>query len=126
MMLEEAEAARRARHVLEQFAIPAKLHSSHPLDLPFALRKRVAVAAAIAAGAPWLILDEPSLGQDVDNTAAVSALIRGLACAGAGIILISHSRRLTDGLPDAALDLIDGQITMRSTDPGSCQTMQSG
>jgi energy-coupling factor transporter ATP-binding protein EcfA2 len=108
----ETDAARRSRHVLDQMAIPPELHASHPLDLPFTLRKRLALAAAIAPGCPWLILDEPTLGQDAGNTLAMSALIRGLAFAGTGIFVISHSRRLTDALPGVALDLIDGRIEM--------------
>ena len=56
-------------------------------------QKRLALAAAIAPGCPWLILDEPSLSQDADNTLAMSALIRGLARAGTGVFLISSPRR---------------------------------
>jgi energy-coupling factor transport system ATP-binding protein len=106
----EADAARRSHHVLDQMAIPPALHASHPLDLPFTLRKRLALAAAISPGCPWLILDEPTLSQDAGNTLAMAALIRGLARAGTGVLLISHSRRLTEALPGAALDLIDGRI----------------
>jgi energy-coupling factor transporter ATP-binding protein EcfA2 len=108
----ETDAARRSRHVLDQMAIPPELHASHPLDLPFTLRKRLALAAAIAPGCPWLILDEPTLSQDAGNTLAMAALIRGLVRAGTGVFLISHSRRLTDALPGVALDLIDGRIEM--------------
>jgi hypothetical protein len=40
-------------------------------------------------------------------------LIRGLAQAGVGILVISHSRRLTDGLGVAELELIGGTIHTR-------------
>jgi energy-coupling factor transport system ATP-binding protein len=109
----EADAARRARHVLDQMAIRPAFDRTHPLDLPFALRKRLALAAAVACGCPWLVLDEPSLGQDAQNTSAIRNLIRGLAQAGAGILVISHSRRLTDDLAVAELELDDGTIKTR-------------
>lgn len=38
--------------------------SDHPLDLPFAMRKRLAIYNALERAAPFLILDEPTLGQD--------------------------------------------------------------
>jgi energy-coupling factor transporter ATP-binding protein EcfA2 len=110
----EVEAANRSRHVLTQMAIPDDLLGKHPLDLPFTLRKRVAVAAAISSGAPWLVLDEPSLGQDSRNTSAIAALIQGLARAGTGVILISHSARLTRAA-DRILMLNDGVCTLAPT-----------
>jgi energy-coupling factor transport system ATP-binding protein len=104
------EARRRSLHVLDQLAIPATLHDKHPLDLPFTLRKRVAVAAAISSGTPWLVLDEPSLGQDCHNTSAMAALIKTLATAGAGLIVISHSSRLAAETPGVTLQLEQGRI----------------
>jgi energy-coupling factor transporter ATP-binding protein EcfA2 len=91
-------------------AIPVDFYGKHPLDLPFTLRKRVAVAAAISSGTPWLVLDEPTLGQDRDNTAATARLIQALAEAGTGLILISHSSRLTSGVAGMALHLEHGVI----------------
>jgi energy-coupling factor transport system ATP-binding protein len=106
----EAEALDRSRHALAQMAIPEALYRRHPLDLPFALRKRVAVAAAISSGAPWLVLDEPSLGQDCHNTSAFAILIRAVAEAGTGVILISHSRRLQSEVPGQTLWLEGGVV----------------
>jgi energy-coupling factor transport system ATP-binding protein len=104
------DAVERCRRALALLAIPETLHHSHPLDLPFALRKRLAVAAAIASGVPWLILDEPTLGQDAHNTFAMATLIRALARAGTGVIVISHSNHLMGGIADMTLDLKDGQV----------------
>jgi ABC-type cobalt transport system, ATPase component len=108
----EVEATDRSRLALMQMAIPDNLHGEHPLDLPFTLRKRVAVAAAISSGAPWLVMDEPSLGQDAQNTSAMAALIRGIADAGTGVILISHSSRLTADVAETTLRLESGDIQL--------------
>jgi energy-coupling factor transport system ATP-binding protein len=110
----EAEAAWRARHVLDQVAIAPTFDRDHPLDLPFTLRKRLALAAAVACGCPWLILDEPSLGQDAENTSAIGDLIRGLAESGAGVLVISHAQRLMDQLPVVELEMADGKIIARA------------
>jgi energy-coupling factor transporter ATP-binding protein EcfA2 len=63
----------------------------HPLDLPYVLRKRVAMAASFAMFRPWVILDEPTLGQDDANCLAIAALLGSAAAAGSGVIVISHS-----------------------------------
>lgn len=60
--------------------------SSHPLDLSFVLRKRLAIACAVARPAPLLILDEPTIGQDDEAIAACNALIDSRS------LIISHSR----------------------------------
>lgn len=63
----------------------------HPLDLPFVLRKRVALATSIAMGRPWLILDEPTLGQDWEQASMIAVMMKTLATLGVGIIVVSHS-----------------------------------
>ena len=46
------------------FGIPGELFKAHPNELPFVLKKRLGIALAVLAGKPWLIFDEPTLGQD--------------------------------------------------------------
>ena len=54
-------------------------------------RKRLALARALAAGRPWLVLDEPTEGLDMALEAeVVSALAEWLAVEGAGLLLASH------------------------------------
>ncbi len=60
----------------------------HPLDLPFVLKKRVALAAAIGRRFGLLVLDEPTLGQDRHTS---QHIIR-LWASGISGAVISHSR----------------------------------
>jgi energy-coupling factor transporter ATP-binding protein EcfA2 len=59
----------------------------HPLDLPFVLKKRVALASALGRKTGYVILDEPTLGQDstsvFNSDRFVSSGLSGL--------VISHS-----------------------------------
>jgi len=64
---------------------------AHPHDLPFVLRKRVAVAAAFARRRPWLILDEPILGQDDRTALELAAMLSRVAVGACGLIVITHS-----------------------------------
>lgn len=54
-------------------------------------RKRLALARALLAGRPWLLLDEPTEGLDADTEMRVVAnLAQWLDRTGAGLILVSH------------------------------------
>ena len=60
---------------------------SHPLDLPYVLKKRVTVAAAFARKTGAVILDEPTIGQDRTFAASLSNRDKSATC-----ITISHSK----------------------------------
>lgn len=89
----------------------------HPLDLPFSVRKRVALAATLAMKRAWVILDEPTLGQDELSSHALSQTLRGLAAEGAGVVVISHSTRLREHLPEAVpLNLRSGVLYVHESE----------
>ncbi len=77
----------------------------HPFDLPFVLRKRLALTLIFHTSAPWLIFDEPTLGQDETARIALGQSLRKLAKAGYGIILISHNQEFACSYSDEEVDL---------------------
>ncbi len=83
---------------------------THPHDLPFVLRKRVALAATFACGTPWIILDEPTLGQDDATLLELVSLIQRTAATGVGFIVISHSETFIKMLQPKRLLLHDGRV----------------
>ncbi len=88
----EVEAA--VQWVLEGFGI-VDVAEAHPLDLPFVLRKRVSMAAAVAMQRPWTVLDEPTLGQDPSYCDKLLAIKDHITQAGGGLIVISHDPEFT-------------------------------
>lgn len=82
----------------------------HPLDLPFVARKRVALAATLAMDRPWLVLDEPTLGQDDETSDTLLALVRGLTDLGYGVIVITHSVRFRRQVGGQRLTLEGGAL----------------
>lgn len=78
------------RDITAAFGLESFL-SDHPHNLPFVLRKRIALAIALARRRPWLILDEPILGQDDDNARVLARILDDAAAMGAGIVVLSHS-----------------------------------
>jgi energy-coupling factor transport system ATP-binding protein len=78
---------------LEMFGLQG-LEQENPFDLPFVLRKRLALAASLISPHRFLVLDEPTLGQDTTAATAIAAIIKTLAHQGRSVIVISHSNRL--------------------------------
>jgi energy-coupling factor transport system ATP-binding protein len=87
-----------------------EIKTKHPGDLPFVMRKRITLAATLATDQPWIIFDEPTLGQDDDFCIFFISLIKSLTKKGKGIILITHSDILLKNLDHNKLLLRDGQI----------------
>lgn len=96
--------------ILETFGL-SNLKEKHPLDCPFTMRKRIALAAVIAMDTPWVILDEPTIGQDDSTVTHIIKIIQLLNNAGRGVILITHDERLLDSLEYSVIEFSNGKIT---------------
>lgn len=95
--------------LLSSFGLAAK-GEWHPSDLAFPERKRLAMAATFALPRPWVILDEPTLGQDDQAVQALVRMLHTMKNVGIGVIVISHApsfRRLLGGVQ---LTLVDGVV----------------
>lgn len=101
----------RARSIdastLPPFGISSDWASHNPIELPFVIKKRLGIALAMLAGKPWLILDEPTLGQDTTFQTALAELIQGALAKGLGVIAISHDAYFRSMLPKARELLFD-------------------
>ncbi|MEQ4547831.1 ABC transporter ATP-binding protein, partial [Nocardioides kribbensis] len=74
---EERELRERARAVLEELGIAAYA-DRYPPSLPYPVRKRVALARALAAEPTLLLLDEPASGLSADEMDELGDLVRSL------------------------------------------------
>jgi ABC-type multidrug transport system ATPase subunit len=100
---------------LPKFGIPETLLGTNPNELPFVLKKRLGVALALLAGKPWLILDEPTLGQDRQYRDKLAECIRLILAAGAGVILISHDSYFRSLFPNAISLLFENRTIVPTT-----------
>lgn len=98
-----------AAWALQAFGL-TDVRKEHPLDLPFVMRKRVALAATIATDAPWMILDEPTLGQDRTSSLRLARIMRRLICSGKGLVVITHSEWLLSILDGTILQIENGTL----------------
>ena len=63
---------------------------TNPYDLPYPIRKFVAIAAVIASRPKYMILDEPTAGQDKHGLEQLSRLIDRLQADGVTLLTITH------------------------------------
>jgi iron complex transport system ATP-binding protein len=94
---------------LEQ--IDARAFADRPVTtLSGGERRRIAVARALATGAPLLLLDEPTSNLDLEHGLALAELTRRLAREGRGLLVASHDLNLLGPYADRAVLLHGGRV----------------
>jgi putative ABC transport system ATP-binding protein len=97
------------RQLLEQVGL-AERAGSWPARLSGGEAARAGLAVAVANSPSVLLADEPTGEVDPDNERAVLALLRDRAGAGTAVLVVTHSRRVSDAA-DRVLRLVDGRLT---------------
>lgn len=87
--LDDAEIKRRCDKAIALVGIKDYL-KMNPLDIPYAIRKFVAIAAILATEPKYIILDEPTAGQDKWGTEILENLINKLESEGVSVVSITH------------------------------------
>ena len=62
----------------------------HLYELPLVARKRLSWLWPLSGTMPWIMLDEPTVGQDSATRAALAAAVNRLAALGHGVVFITH------------------------------------
>ncbi|WP_165186249.1 ABC transporter ATP-binding protein [Caulobacter soli] len=103
-----AAAVRRAldlTHTIDRADVPIK-------HLSGGYQRRANIAAAIVHEPSLLILDEPTVGVDLDAREAVDAVIRGLRDLGVAVLMTTHDLDQAGALADRVGFLRDGQLVL--------------
>lgn len=87
--LPEDQVVRRRDEALDITGIRDFIHT-HPFDIPLPIRKFLTVAVVLAVGPDYVILDEPTAGQDNWGRAQLKIVMEYLQSKGKAIITISH------------------------------------
>ena len=96
---EERALPERARGVLRELGA-ADVAGRRPDSLPYAVRKRVALARALVSEPDLLLLDEPASGLSNDEMSELGEVIRGLT-ARMSLMLVEHHMDLVMKVCDA-------------------------
>ena len=102
---DERELRKAARAALARCGV-AEHAQANPQGLPYAVRKRVALARALVSEPRLLLLDEPAGGLGADETADLAALITDT---GAAVLLVEHHMELVMNVCDEILVLDFGK-----------------
>ena len=83
----------------------------HLYELPLAARKRVSWLWPLAGAHPWIVLDEPTLGQDRDTRENLARLLASLCGKGYGVIFVTHDDAFAAMLPQRVLRIENAAIS---------------
>ncbi len=95
----------KAQELLKRFRL-ARYAKANPYTLSGGEKRRLTVAASLAAAPRVLILDEPTFGQDRKTWLQIIRLIASLRSEGVSIIVVTHDRELVDALGARLVELV--------------------
>jgi ABC-2 type transport system ATP-binding protein len=99
----------RARSLLEAFDLTDKQHV--PVQkLSRGMQQKLAIAVALIHQPQLLLLDEPTLGLDVESGEMVKKIVRQVADSGCAILLTTHQLNVAEALSDRVAVIRQGQI----------------
>ena len=108
---EKEAAAEEALKWLEYFGL-AELKDKNCFYLSHGEKQRLALAAVLASGAKYLVLDEPTKGLDGKRKDMLIGILKKLRYEnGAGMCVISHDEKFTNELKERVIKLEKGEIS---------------
>ncbi|HZZ59594.1 MAG TPA: ABC transporter ATP-binding protein [Roseiarcus sp.] len=107
---EERRLAERAEALIEEFGLE-RVADRPVAELPFAVRKRVELARALAVSPKLLLLDEPAAGLNHEEVDALSEEIRAIRDRrGVAVLLVEHHMNLVMRVSDQVVALDFGRV----------------
>ncbi|MEA2879603.1 MAG: energy-coupling factor transport system ATP-binding protein [Hyphomicrobiales bacterium] len=82
----------------------------HLYELPLVARKRLSWLWPLAGAMPWIILDEPTLGQDRPTRVALADAIGRLTAQGYGALFVTHDDEFAARIGHKALRLANETV----------------
>lgn len=111
--LTQRVARRRSHDLLERFDLTSKRRAIVQ-TLSRGMQQKLAIAVALIHDPQLLLLDEPTLGLDVEATASVKHLIREIAHEGRAILLTTHQLDIAEELSDRVAIINQGTIAVEA------------
>jgi ABC-2 type transport system ATP-binding protein len=106
-------ARQRGLELLETFGLQEKQDVAVQ-TLSRGMQQKVAIAVALLHQPALLLLDEPTLGLDVEAAQAVKSLIRQIAASGRAILLTTHQLEMAEVLADQVAVIQQGVIVAQA------------
>lgn len=107
--LDRRTARRRTQTLLERFELMDK-REAVVQTLSRGMQQKLAIAVALIHDPQLLLLDEPTLGLDVEATQTVKQLVRAIAAEGRALLLTTHQLDIAEELSDRVAIIQRGKI----------------
>lgn len=112
--MSQRAAKQRSAELLEQFHLTHK-RKTLVQSLSRGMQQKLAIAVALMHRPPLLLLDEPTLGLDVEATEDVKQLIRDIVQQGCAILLTTHQLAIAEEMSDRVAIINNGEIVTEET-----------
>lgn len=107
--LSQRVARQRSVILLDRFGLMDKQRTLVQ-QLSRGMQQKLAIAVALIHDPQLLLLDEPTLGLDVEATENVKQLVREIAAEGRAILLTTHQLHIAEELSDRVAIIQQGEI----------------
>ncbi|KRB37117.1 ABC transporter ATP-binding protein [Microbacterium sp. Root180] len=107
--LSDDEVRERTMALLRRFGLEGRAEA-HPFLLSGGQKRRLSVGTALVAGAPVLVLDEPTFGQDRARADELLGLLGELNAEGTTVIVVTHDMQLVTEYAHRTVVLDDGRV----------------
>ncbi len=104
----------RMMEVSELLGIEDKLNTIAG-NLSRGYQQRLAIAIAILPDSPLILLDEPTLGLDVESAIEIRKIIKLLSKQGKTVLLSTHDMNLVEAVSDRVLVISGGKVVTLGT-----------
>ncbi|WP_456365334.1 ABC transporter ATP-binding protein [Thermococcus sp.] len=108
--LDEAEAERKAKELLERVNLPGDRFNYYPHQLSGGQRQRVSIAIAMAFRPKLLIADEPTTALDVIVQDSIMDILNGMKEEGTSIYFVTHDISLAVERSDRIAVMYAGKL----------------
>lgn len=115
----------RGQQLLEEFGLWEKRRV--PVQkLSRGMQQKIAIAVALIHQPQLLLLDEPTLGLDVEAGETVKGLVRQVAASGCAVLLTTHQLNVAEELSDRVAVIRQGQIVAEQPTQALIQQFSRG
>lgn len=112
--LDEKRVNEISEEVLASFRLK-HVEQHHPFSLSQGQKRRLSVATMLVDEQSFIILDEPTYGQDANTTEELMNMIEKRIQSGVSALMITHDMELVDKYADYVIVLVDGEVIFQGT-----------
>jgi len=103
------DARRRATQLLQRFDLKHK-QDTHVQALSRGMQQKVAIAVCLMHQPSLLLLDEPTLGLDVESAQVIKDIIRDFAASGQAVLLTTHQLDVAEQISHRVAIIKQGRL----------------